>query len=125
MQDQDNPRFVHKIFYDENNFVYTTSTHHQAQYPWMMKPDEFKVIAWTKGLCKRHFSEADGQEMVDYAASPAQGKEVEIAFYPQIKALAIQGHPELMWPMRHKDSAIAESICYHQDLLDKLIGGKL
>lgn len=88
VQDQPNPSFMHKIQTESGDEFMITSTHHQAAYPYNLKPDEYKILGWTKGLCKFH---KDG-----YNKELAPEKECEIVYYPNGKSLGIQGHPEMM-----------------------------
>jgi len=88
VQDQPNPRYIHPIkTYDDKEFE-ITSTHHQAQLPFCLPKEEYKILAWTEKMLGYH---KDGW---DNEINPEV--EVEICFYPKIKALAIQGHPESM-----------------------------
>lgn len=66
----------HEIFTNTDKNFTVTSCHHQ-----MMVPDGIKhdLIAWSN--CVSH---------------PKAKKEPEIVFYPEVKALAIQSHPEWM-----------------------------
>lgn len=92
VQHQENPVFVHNtISYDLDESFEITSTHHQAQYPYDLPKDTYRVLAWTKGISNIH-QDGSGQEM------PLPGeKECEIVFYKNTKSLGIQGHPEMMF----------------------------
>ena len=64
----------------------TSSLHHQMMNLHDLKKDEdYKLIAWSSS----HLSEA---------ADGVIGEEPEIVWFPKIKGLAIQGHPEFMHP---------------------------
>jgi len=92
-----------------------TSTHHQAQYPWGLPKDKYKILAFTKNLSPFH---EDGLEQ---ELPMAQEKEVEIAYYSHTRALAIQGHPEFMYPFQAVEATTDDknTIIYLQNLLDK------
>lgn len=85
--------------YKDEHFE-VTSAHHQMMFPWEI-PD-FLMIAYTPGLSFEYKGEAseNGRFVKDVgfpsAAMNHKGfvKEPEIVYYPSIKALAIQGHPE-------------------------------
>ncbi len=124
IQDQDNPTLYHDIETYDGKKIVMTSTHHQAQCPWQMKESDYKVLAWTKGISKHHDGPSVGVELV-YPATPCSNREVEIAYYPLIKALAIQGHPEMMYRKAGFSKDVAESIAYCRDLLNKHMEDKL
>jgi GMP synthase-like glutamine amidotransferase len=70
-----------------------TSLHHQRQYPWGNKKPRFHLLGWTDHLSPFSFGESFTQRLEDKP-------EVEVAIYPDIKALAIQAHPEMAYPSR-------------------------
>lgn len=79
----------HKIEDVFGNQLMMTSTHHQ-----MMRPVENQnvvKIAWTKIPLSRYYE--DGTRVSLY--EPYKYEEPEILFFPNVKALAIQGHPEI------------------------------
>lgn len=89
VQHQPNPAYIHPIKTYDGKEIMITSTHHQAQFPFNLKPEvDFKLLGWTKGLLKFH---EDGEEK---EMNPPY--EAEVVYYPKTKALAIQGHPEMM-----------------------------
>lgn len=88
VQHQHNPGFHHKIKTYDGRELEITSTHHQAAYPWRIK--NFQVLGWTNNISKYHLG-GNGEEMVN------DGQEMEIVYYPEVKGLGIQGHPEMMY----------------------------
>jgi putative glutamine amidotransferase len=115
VQHQMNPLNVHSIETLDGKTIDITSSHHQAQYPFLLKPDEeYKLLAWTKGMSKYHF-DGVGKEL-----SLIDGKEAEIVYYPKIKALGIQGHPEWMGREEYK-----ETFNYLDNLLNKHLAEEL
>lgn len=79
----------HPIITDEGKTLVMSSLHHQ-----MMRPEntEHKLIAWTpKALSDCYL---DGRDMEIYPKG--LDKEPEIVYFPKIKGLAIQGHPEML-----------------------------
>lgn len=118
VQDQNNPQFLHKIeTYDGKNII-VSSTHHQAQYPYLMDKSNYKLIGWSKGVANFHH-DAYGKEL-----ELPEGKEVEICYYPKINALGIQGHPEMIMDYIQCPE-VAESIQYCRGLLNKLLSSQL
>lgn len=114
VQHSNHPAF-HSLMTSDGYTPMTTSSHHQMQYPWAVK--NWKLLAWTKGLSDFNLS-GNGEEMVigmgtDNTSLP----EVEIALYPELNALAIQGHPEWL--------AEGSSLDYFRSLLDRHMEGEL
>jgi GMP synthase-like glutamine amidotransferase len=91
VQHQENPKFTHETHvYDSEDSIIMTSTHHQAQYPWRLNKDDFKVLAWTHNVSPFHFN-GDNQEL-----ELPENKECEVVYYKLTKGLGIQGHPEIV-----------------------------
>ena len=113
VQDQRHP-WNHEITTADGSTIITTSTHHQRQYPWGGKKPRFELLAWAKpGLSPYSFGEDDEDDMKD------DKPEAEIVLYPEVKALAIQGHPEYAYPSMH---AWEENfIGYCRSQLDRLM----
>lgn len=92
IQHQENPLYIHNtISYDLDETFEITSTHHQAQYPYCLSRDQYKILAWTMGISNIH---EDGNKKP--MPLPLR-KECEIVYYRDTNALAIQGHPESMY----------------------------
>lgn len=96
--------------------IVVSSDHHQAQWPWLI---DFRLLGYTDQLSSYHLS-GSGTEMVNGKAAMCQwggGRsgnnllEVEDAYYPKIKALAIQSHPE--WMGEHEPA-----VAHYRRLLD-------
>lgn len=113
IQHQINPSFIHEITTHAGTFP-ITSTHHQAMYPYDMNPENYKVLAWTEGLCGKH-ENGDRNEISD-----TPFKEVEICYFPKTKVLGIQGHPEMMEVDKYPDT-----FTYLQTLLNAHLKNEL
>lgn len=74
----------HYITTNSGETMLTTSCHHQ-----MMQPDkvEHELLAWSTEK-RSHFYEDDRSINLDLDVEP------EIVYFPQVRGLAIQGHPE-------------------------------
>lgn len=73
----------HQIVTKDGETYVTSSIHHQMMDVRTMKEDDYELIAWTNRPI----------------APEVQGAlEPEIVYFPKIKGLAIQGHPEFMHP---------------------------
>jgi hypothetical protein len=77
----------HTVETSEGEIRWVTSTHHQMMYPYDV-PHE--LLAWTHNSTN-HIFEGEGDKPV---LEMKDKKEAEIVFFPEIRALAIQGHPE-------------------------------
>ncbi len=128
IQDQDDPNYFHDLTTWDHKTIPMTSMHHQAMFPWHMPFAEYKVLAWTRGNSTRHEGPYHGHDLI-YTAPPCMDREVEICYFPYIRGLAIQGHPEMMYrkvglEASYKDKErkpITESIAYCRDLLNRTI----
>jgi anthranilate/para-aminobenzoate synthase component II len=80
---------VHNIVTNEGEIIPSSSTHHQMQYPFNLPKEEYDILAWAQIQSPKHYIEEDIQEtpLVD----------PEVVWYPKIKALAFQPHPEYSW----------------------------
>lgn len=109
IQHQGNPG-THPMDMYDGATITTTSLHHQAAFPFNLPKEDYKILGWTYKLNGKH-EDAKGKEM-----NPP--KEIEVAIFKKIKALGIQGHPEMM----DRDS---DSIKYFQNLLNKFLNNEL
>lgn len=116
VQHQGNPSYMHSMSLTGGGTVQTTSSHHQAQFPWDIPSSDWNLIAYTTGISDIHEGENAEQELVNNNGKNA-GIEVEVAVYYKTQALAIQGHPEWI-----TDLAVLK---YYRDLLDSFMEGKL
>jgi len=124
VQDQDNPAYLHDIETYDGQKIVVSSTHHQASYPWLLPPDQFKVLGWSVGISPYHKGQTDDEELVNGVVDG--GKEVEIVYFPLTRALCIQSHPEGLYAaFRAGKPDAVKSIGYCRDLLDKHLAGSL
>ena len=79
----------HQVETKWGEVLYTTSAHHQMLSPWNVPHD---LIAWSRHQLSNDYEDGDGNTMVDAATN----NEPEVVYFPKIRALAIQGHPEWM-----------------------------
>jgi carbamoylphosphate synthase small subunit len=77
-----------------------SSTHHQMMYPWNV--EKKKIISWTEGLSDTYLDGWNREVYFPPEAKQEKGEviEPEIVFFEELKALAIQGHPEFL-PLGH------------------------
>lgn len=70
-----------------------TSTHHQMQYPYCLKDEDYDILYWAKGLSDAYEGDKINSKLIEEKGEP------EIVLYHKgenPKCLAIQGHPEMM-----------------------------
>jgi len=115
VQNQGQSGMYHDINTSSGETIRVTSTHHQAQFPFVLNDDEYKVLGWTTNESKYHQG-GSNEEL-----NPP--KECEIVYYPKIKCLGIQSHPEMVFP----PSELWEKtmIDYMQELIIKLLKNEL
>ena len=88
---------THPIITLEGEIFEITSTHHQMQYPYSLPKDYYDIVAICDSRRSRYY---EGLDETEIPALVSNG-EPEIVLYHvpgKPKALAIQGHPEVMRP---------------------------
>jgi len=123
VQNQDNPNYIHPIDTFDNNTIVAPSTHHQAQVPWNLPANDYKVLGWTIGNSSYHEGETEGSEVV-LGIAP-ENKEVEICYYRKTNALAIQPHLEMFFEKYDRSPLVKRSVDWARDLLNKFLAGSL
>ena len=100
---------THNITTDDGRTIKTSSVHHQMMYPFNMDESKYKMIAWAdRPRSANHYE----------GVTVAPPVEPEIIYFPEIKGLAIQGHPEFM-------DAQCEFVQYCNDLVKEyLVNGQ-
>lgn len=89
VQHVDNHGRSHSITTKDGRQMITSSVHHQMMYPWDVPHD---LIAWSIHNLSHRYIMGDDRHCDALSDKP----EPEIVYFPKIKALAIQGHPEFM-----------------------------
>jgi anthranilate/para-aminobenzoate synthase component II len=120
VQHQHNGSGDHVIYTYDGEIIRVSSDHHQAMYPWTMSREKYEVLGWALGQSKFHEG-ADRNEIV--VGSVPLNMEVEIAFFPEIKALGIQSHPEWQYPKIHSSQDDKAAISYMRILLNIFMDG--
>ncbi len=80
----------HLIRTNDDQVLVTSSLHHQMLYPWEV---DHELIAWADPELSRRY-----EGLSDLEEEMRDPREPEIVWFPKIKCLAIQGHPEFMDP---------------------------
>ena len=79
--------YDHMMETSRGDRVYTTSSHHQMMYPFDVP---HQLLAWAQPRISNTYLNGDNAEIEEMKAHP----EPEIVYFDEIRALAIQGHPE-------------------------------
>ncbi len=114
IQHQTNEQFMHRVNTFNEKSIQVTSCHHQAQYPWDLAEDDYRILGWTVGMHPYHEGE-NRKEMV--IGKVPNSIEVEDCHYPHIRALCIQSHPEMMYARPSLDALAYNSIQHYRELL--------
>lgn len=115
IQHQNNHKAVHPIKTFDGKIIDVTSDHHQAQFPYLMDEDQYKLLAFTEGMSSIHWN-GKNEEI-----SNGRFLEAEIVYYPKTKALGIQGHPEWMYGQKSFDL----SFVWLNEILDRHLHDQL
>ena len=84
----------HTIVTNEGQYLLSSSVHHQMMDPFDLSKEQYQILAHTpKPLSDRYL---DGKDREYTFPLGCKFVEPEIVWFPKIKALAIQGHPEYM-----------------------------
>ncbi len=87
--------WTHQITTSDGRQMLTSSLHHQMMYPWAV---EHELLAWSTESLSSVYQGITEQELDAIPLKNDDICEPEVVFFPHIKALAIQGHPEMMSP---------------------------
>jgi len=87
IQHVDNHGRMHDMTTDDGQVIKTSSVHHQMMFPFDV---EHKLIAWSTEKRSPRYIIGDNSNDPKMADKP----EPEVVYFPKIRALAIQGHPE-------------------------------
>lgn len=118
VQHQENPRSMHMMETYDGHQILVTSTHHQAQYPWGLGEDDFRVLGWTSELSSYH----EGENKRELVHGVVKGNiEVEVCHYPHIRALGIQPHPEIQYLRGSWTKDTVKTINYFRSMLDMFL----
>lgn len=106
----------HKVITDDGREIVTSSVHHQMMYPWDV---DHELIAWSAERRSNTYEMGDdllegGKSAEELSAIAAAVVEPEIVWFPKVRGLAIQGHPEFM-------SDHCEFVQYCMELVDRFI----
>lgn len=87
----------HKVTTHDGKVLEVNSSHHQMSYPYDLPEDEYKLLAWAEGISRYYRVGPEKSAHEDpLLAYDENGifKEPEVIWYPKIRGLAVQSHPE-------------------------------
>jgi anthranilate/para-aminobenzoate synthase component II len=103
----------HRMETFDGRSLITSSVHHQMMIPFGV---DHQLIAWADKPRSQRYIKGDDSNDEEMAA---RGIEPEIVWFPKIKALAIQGHPEF-----HSDPDSDPFVQYCMDLVRNYVVGE-
>lgn len=95
IQDINHP-FHHLVKLDNGNTVLTNSLHHQLCNPLSIRKKQYELIAWSENLTPYMFNGRNQNIIKKDYGRILSAREPEAIIFPKIRALGVQGHPEMM-----------------------------
>lgn len=104
VQDVSGHEYGHRVSTTDTPDMMSSSLHHQMMYPWKT---EHKLLAWGTMPRSTHYTGLSEAEQAawptrEYESATSETTkgviEPEVVWFPTIKGLAVQGHPEHMDP---------------------------
>lgn len=87
IQDVDNHQSYHEIeTYNGETFL-VNSSHHQMSYPYDLSYADYQLVGWSNMVATRFLTQG-------YVEVSMSANEPEIIWYPKLRGLAVQMHPE-------------------------------
>ncbi len=84
----------HDVQMADGDEIYMNSIHHQMCNPYVLPKEDYEVLGWSKRNYSTHYLGQDDKECI--IGKFKDFREPEFISYPKVKALAIQGHPEML-----------------------------
>lgn len=109
VQHQNNPAYKHLFKTYDGKELVCTSSHHNAAYPYNLPKDSYELLGWSENLLNYRFLNSEEQDL--------ESPETEVVYYPKIKCLGFQMHPE--WQLKDE-----ESMKWYADTLNKFLFNK-
>lgn len=115
IQHQSHPGNKHDIYTHDGRTIRVTSSHHQAQLPYNLPEEDYKILGWTKDLLGFHKDGNNDEVNPEF--------ECEDVVYYKANNLGIQSHPE--WCFKPSSPSELIMIDYYQELLNKFLNKEL
>ncbi len=97
IQDIDHP-YSHNVMLNDGNMLRTNSLHHQLCNPLPIRNNRYELLAWANKLSHRMMNGRDQNIINRPYGRLLSEKEPEAILFFNIKALGVQGHPEMLLP---------------------------
>jgi putative glutamine amidotransferase len=118
IQDVNNHSGGHDITTFDGLTFPTNSIHHQMINPYVMGPENYKILAWsTKRRSTRYLGAKDKNVYL-----PWHFKEIEAIYFPKIRGLGVQYHPEMMYSGSRDAAPVIQ---WTQSIINKLMNNQL
>lgn len=108
VQDVTNHGGMHGLKTHTGNIIKCNSTHHQMQKP----SNTAQILAFAEPRRSLHYMNGEGKNIVDEMPG-----DVEVVYYPNIKALGFQYHPEWLDPTH-------ECVIYYKQVIQEFLFSK-
>jgi putative glutamine amidotransferase len=95
IQDINHP-YWHEITLANGQKAHTNSLHHQLCNPLPIKKNKYEILAWGSHITPTMFNGRDENIIRRPYGRILSEKEPEAIIFPSIRALGVQGHPEMM-----------------------------
>lgn len=117
IQDVGNHCGLHSMTTFDQRELKINSIHHQMLFPYKMEKKHYKILGWSTRNLSSHYT--NGWNKPKYL--PNGFRELEVVYFTNTNALAIQSHPEMMFRTRMYD----ETLKWMQDLFTKFFNNEL
>jgi gamma-glutamyl-gamma-aminobutyrate hydrolase PuuD len=84
----------HRIVTDDSQTIHVNSIHHQMMFPFQMKKSDYQIIARAEHNLSNVYLNGNDEEI--NVGFYSRFCEPEIIYFPTIKGLGVQYHPEMM-----------------------------
>lgn len=117
IQDVSNHCGDHKVSTFDKQSLIVNSIHHQMMFPYTMKKDDYKILAWSTTLLSGRYM--NGMNRAIWL--PQSFKETEVIYFANTDSLAIQCHPEMMYRSKRAEGTMD----WMQNIFTKFIKNEL
>lgn len=93
IQDVDGHHGYHEIKTADGNTFTVNSSHHQMCFPYDLSEEDYEVLGWSNEVSSTYLIQGN-KELCKPSRLHNEFKEPEVIWYPKIRGLGIQGHPE-------------------------------
>lgn len=88
---------MHSIETFDGQTFKVNSSHHQMCYPYDLPDADYRLLGWAEEVSRRYIGQ-ENKEIANwdprYFTENDETKEPEVIFYPKIRGLGVQSHPE-------------------------------